>query len=238
MSAREDPADRRSARLVHGRRRLRAGDERRDRDRAQPGHHLPRRPAAGEGRDRRDRHRRRARRRRPPRPHLRCRRPPGRERPRTPCRSSATSSRRCPSPRPPAWAVLADTRAGRRPGRALRRRADRRPGAVRRARGHRPAGRRQRVPRVQARVRHDARHRLRAHPRASGRHRRQQRRAVQRVCAQGRALHRAVRPAGCSAPVPPEHLGVHGRAATTRRAASPRTAPRWSPLSRARACRN
>ena len=47
-----DPADRQRHGLVHGRRRLRAGHERRDRDRARPGHDLPRRPAAGEGRDR------------------------------------------------------------------------------------------------------------------------------------------------------------------------------------------
>ena len=47
---------------------------------AQPGHDLPRRPAAGEGRDRRGRHRRGARRRRRARPHLRRRRPPRRGR--------------------------------------------------------------------------------------------------------------------------------------------------------------
>ena len=55
------------------------------------------------------------------------------------------------------------------------------------------------------------RHRVRAHARASGGHRRQQRRAVQRVGAEGRALHRAVRPARHSAAVPPEHLRLHGR---------------------------
>ena len=46
----------------------------------EPGHDLPRRPAAGEGRDRRGRHRRGARRRRRARPHLRRRRPPRRRR--------------------------------------------------------------------------------------------------------------------------------------------------------------
>ena len=47
------PADRRGDGLVHGRRRLRAGDERRDGDRARHRHDLPGRPAAGEGGDRR-----------------------------------------------------------------------------------------------------------------------------------------------------------------------------------------
>ena len=47
---------------------------------AQPGHDLPRRPAAGEGRDRRGRHRRGARRRRRARAHLRRGRPPRRRR--------------------------------------------------------------------------------------------------------------------------------------------------------------
>ena len=47
------PADRLRDGLVHGGRRLRAGDVGRGDHRAQAGHHLPRRPAAGEGRDRR-----------------------------------------------------------------------------------------------------------------------------------------------------------------------------------------
>ena len=70
MSERGDPADRLRDGLVHGRRRLRAGDERRDGDRPRAGHDLPRRPAAGEGRDRRGGHRRGARRRRRARAHL------------------------------------------------------------------------------------------------------------------------------------------------------------------------
>ena len=52
LSAAGHPADRQRDGLVHRRRRLRPGDVRRDRHRAQPGHDLPRRPAAGEGRDR------------------------------------------------------------------------------------------------------------------------------------------------------------------------------------------
>ncbi len=58
MSALGIAADRGRDGLVHGRRRLRAGDERRDHHRQGPGHDLPRRAAAGEGRDRRDRRRR------------------------------------------------------------------------------------------------------------------------------------------------------------------------------------
>ena len=76
----EDPADRLRDGLLHRRRRLRPRDERRDRDRPQPGHHLPGRPAAGEGRDRRDRHGRGARRRRRALEDLRRHGPPGRER--------------------------------------------------------------------------------------------------------------------------------------------------------------
>lgn len=56
MSGAGDPPDRRRPRVVHGGRRVCARDERRGRDRAQPGHDLPRRPAAGEGRHRRGRH--------------------------------------------------------------------------------------------------------------------------------------------------------------------------------------
>ena len=74
------PADRQRDGLLHRRRRLRPGDVGRERHRPQPGHDLPRRPAAGEGRDRRGRHRRGARRRRRARPHLRRGRPPRRRR--------------------------------------------------------------------------------------------------------------------------------------------------------------
>ena len=115
-----------------------------------------------------------------------------------------------PAPAAPAWDVLASRPAARRRGRALRRRPGRRHRGLRRARGHRPPRRRQRVQRVQEGVRRDPRHRLRPDPRASGRHRRQQRRAVLGVGAEGRALHRAVRPARHPAGVPAEHLGLHG----------------------------
>ena len=112
MSRRRHPADRRRARLVHRGRRVRAGDERRGGDRAQPGHDLPRRPAAGEGRDRRGGDRRGARRRRPAHQDLRRHRPSGRRRPRRAADRAPTSS--------PPWAALAPAVGGD---------ADRRPGA-------------------------------------------------------------------------------------------------------------
>jgi 3-methylcrotonyl-CoA carboxylase beta subunit len=62
---------------VHGRRRLRAGDERRIHHRQEPGHHLPGRPAAGEGRHRRGGQRRRPGRRRRAHAPVRRGRPPG-----------------------------------------------------------------------------------------------------------------------------------------------------------------
>ena len=111
MSAPGHPADRRRAGLVHGRRRLRPGDERRGGDRPQPGHDLPRRPAAGEGRDRRGGHRRGAGRRRGARPDLRRHRPPRRGRraraAHRPRASSATLGPRPPRP----WDVQPDGRA-------------------------------------------------------------------------------------------------------------------------------
>ena len=74
------PADRGGDGLVHRRRRLRAGDERRDHHRQEPGHDLPRRPAAGEGRHRRGRQRRGPGRRRRAHAPVGRGRPPGRER--------------------------------------------------------------------------------------------------------------------------------------------------------------
>ena len=204
------PADRRGAGLVHRGRRVRPGDERRDRDRARSGHDLPRRPAAREGGDRRGRDGRGARRRRA------ARAPSGVVDHLAEDDEHALEIVRdivatLPPPLAPAWEVAAVGAARRRSGRSLRRGARRREPALRRARGHRAARRRQRVPRVQGAVRRDARDRVRAAARAPGRHRRQQRRAVQRVGAEGRALHRAVRPARHPAAVPAEHLGLHGR---------------------------
>ena len=70
---------------------------------------------------------------------------------------------------------------------------------------------RQPLHRVQVRVRHDPGHRLRPRPRAPGRGGRERRCAVLRVSAEGRALHRAVRPAPHPAAVPAEHHRLHGR---------------------------
>ena len=69
------PADRLRDGLVHGGRRLCAGDVGRDDHGEEPGDDLPRRPAAGEGGDRRGGERRRARRRGGPYARVRRRRP-------------------------------------------------------------------------------------------------------------------------------------------------------------------
>ena len=102
-------------------------------------------------------------------------------------------------------------RAQARPERALRRRAPGSAGALRRARGHRATGRRRRIQRIQGQIRQDAGDRVRAHPRPSRRDRRQQRRAVQRIRAEGSAFHRAVRQAQDPVAVPAEHRRLHGR---------------------------
>ena len=73
-------ADRGRDGLVHRRRRLHAGDERRVDHREEPGHDLSRRPAAGEGRDRRGGERRRPGRRRRAHAAVGRGRPPGAER--------------------------------------------------------------------------------------------------------------------------------------------------------------
>ena len=70
LSAAGIAAGRRGDGLVHRGRRLRAGDVRRVDHREEPGHDLPRRPAAGEGRHRRSRDRRGAGRRRRALAHL------------------------------------------------------------------------------------------------------------------------------------------------------------------------
>ena len=179
MSARGHPAGRARDGLVHGRRRVRAGDERRDGHRPRHRHDLPGRPAAGEGRDRRGRHRRGAGRGQRPRAHQRRRRPRGARRRaragdrardrRQPGLAEARPAVGPASPRPPAVATpdrrrrpAADDPHGiygavsRRPARGLRR-----------ARGDRPTRRRLRVPRVQGRLRRDAGVRLRATSTAS-----------------------------------------------------------------------
>ena len=120
-------ADRRGDGLMHRRRRLCAGDERRDHHRAQAGHDLPRRPAAGEGRHRRDRQRRGPGRRRRACAHL------GRGRSlraRRPARAGAVPAhRRGPEPR-----QAAAGRAARAAAAALRSGGTVRRGAGRSAR--------------------------------------------------------------------------------------------------------
>ena len=121
-----DPAAGRGDGLVHGGRRLRPGDERRDDHRPRPGHDLPRRPAAGEGGDRPGGDRRGARRRRrctpaprgssttsPPTTPTRC---GSCARSSPPCRppaapGSAPRSSRPPSTRPPSTAPSPPTAA-------------------------------------------------------------------------------------------------------------------------------
>ena len=99
--------------------------------------------------------------------------------------------------------------------------------ALRRARGDRAHRRRQRARRVQAALRHDAGHRLRAHLGLSGRHRRQQRHPVLRDrrsrarISSSSAASAASR--WCSCRTSPASWSAR----STRRAASPRTAPRW-----------
>ena len=205
------PADRGGHGLLHRRRRLRARDERRVRDRARAGHDLPRRPAAGEGRDGRG----------------------GRAR-RTSAAATCTRARRgvtdhladddehaleivrtivATLPKNPRGVGARAGRAARaRPGLDLRRRPRRRAQALRPARADRAARRRQPLPRVQGALRHDARVRLRAPARPPGRDPGQQRHPVQRVRPQGRALHRALRPPQDPARLPAEHQRLHGRA--------------------------
>ena len=206
------PAGRGRARLVHRGRRLRARDVRRGRDRRQPGDDLPRRAAAGEGRDRRGGHRRGARRRRRPHPPLRRRRPPGAGRRRRAPHRARDLGRRARSAAAGAGARDVGA-AGVRPRGASRHRRARSPTHDGRPRGHRAAGRRQPLPRVQAALRPDARDRLRAPARLPGRHPRQPGRAVLGVGAQGDALHRAgLRPRRPAA-LPAEHHRLHRRQA-------------------------
>ena len=119
MSAAGDPAGRAGHGLVHGRRRLRPGDERRDRHRQGHGHDLPRRPAAREGGHRRGRHARGARRLGGPHAPLRRRRPRGaRRRARAGARAVDRRQPQSQGPAAPPWDRRDAGAAGRRPGRA------------------------------------------------------------------------------------------------------------------------
>ena len=99
--------------------------------------------------------------------------------------------------------------------------------ALRRARDHRAHRRRLRLPRVQGALRHHARHRVRAPPRHARRNPRQQRDPLLRVRAEGRALHRALPASGASRCSSCRTSPASWWAASTKAAASPRTAPRW-----------
>ena len=138
------------ARQLDGGRRLHAGPVGLRRDGAQPRPRVPRRPAAAQGGDRRDRDRGGPRRGRDARDRVGARRVRRRGR----CRGPRHPAR---ARRPPRLARRRGAVAGRA-GAALRRRraarhhAARRPQAGRHARGDRPPGRRLGVPRVQVRA--------------------------------------------------------------------------------------
>ena len=160
-----------------------------------------------------------------------------RRRPRTRWRSCATSSPPSAHASRAPWAVASRAEPDRRPARALRRGPGRPAEALRRARGHRPHRRRQPSSHeFKAELRHHPGHRLRPHPGPPGRHRRQQRRAVLRVRARrARTSSSCATSAGsrwCSCRTSPASWS----AASTRPAASPSTAPRWSRPWPARGC--
>ena len=233
MSERGHPADRRGDGLLHGRRRLRAGDERRVRDRPRAGHDLPRRPAAGEGGDRRGGH--------------------------APRSSAAATCTRAPRGVTDHLAdddehalaivrtIVATLAAEAAPRRGSARRSSR-PRTTRDsiygvvpADVRKPYDPHELIARLVDGSRfHEFKAlygttlvvRLRPHPRPPGRDPRQQRDPVQRVRAQGRALHRALRPPQDPAASSCRTSAASWSAASTRRAASPSTARRWSPPSR------
>ena len=196
----------------------------------EPGHDLPRRPAAGEGRHRRGRQRRGPRRRR--RAHAASRAWPTTS-PRTTRHALGIARAHRRQPQLRASRRRSTLRAPREPllrrRGALRRRCrptPRKPYDVREVIARLVDG--QRLRRIQGALRHDAGHRLRAHltacrsassPTTAS--------CSPRVGAEGRALHRAVLPARHPAGVPAEHHRLHGRPQVRERAASPRTAPRW-----------
>ena len=195
---------------------------------AGPGHDLSRRPAAGEGGDRRGGHRRGARRRRRAQPHLRRRRPSTR----ATTRHALGIARRIvgnlnrvkrpaldvAAPREPLYDRARRSTASSRPIRASPTTCARSSPASSTAASSTSSSALYGATLVM---------RLRAHLRLSGRHHRQQRHPVLRKRAEGRAFHRALRPARHSAGLPAEHHRLHGRPQIREPAASPRTAPRW-----------
>ena len=211
--------------LVHGRRRLRPGDERRDRHRQGHGHDLPRRSAAREGGHRRGRHARGARRLGRPHPAVGGRRPRGaRRRARAGARPIDHRQPQSQGARRSPWDRGGIGAAGRRPGRHLRRGLARRPPADPGPRDHRPPRRRVAVPRVQAALRRDARDRVRA-PRPATRSRSSPTTGSCSASRRSRARTSSSSPASAgsrssSSRTSPGSWSV----ASTRRPASPRTA--------------
>ncbi len=222
------PADRVRHGLVHGRRRVRPGDERRDGDRPRAGHDLPRRPAAREGGDRRGGDGRGARRRRRPRAHVRRRRPPRRRR-RPRARDRAPDRRHA--------AARSRPRRGSAARRAIRRQDPdglldlvpldtRTPYDVREL--LRADRRRRRAAGVQGALR---RRRSSARSRTSTATRsaidRQQRDPVQRVGAEGARTSSSCATAAASRCCSSRTSPASWSAATTRPAGSPRTGRSW-----------
>ena len=212
LSAARHSADRRGDGLLHRRRRLCAGDVGRDHHRARAGHDLPRRPAAGEGRDRRGGHGRGSRRRRRACAQIRRRRSLWRRTTRMRWRSRAASSP-ISTPRRPST-FRCSRRASRRYDAAeldgivpadLRKQYDVREVIARLVDGSEfDEFKALYGTTLVTGFAHLARH--------AGRHPRQQRHPVFGERAEGRAFHRAVLPAPHSAAVPAEHLRLHGRA--------------------------
>ena len=216
MSARAHSADRRRHGIVHGRRRLRAGDVRRNDHRHGHRHDLPGRSAAGEGGHRRGSDRRGSGRRRRAHPAV------GRRR--------LLRRRRRPRAAPGAdHRVHAEHVEAASAGHGARRRSGLRSAELygivnldlRKTYDVREVIARivdgSRFDEFKERYAHHPGLRLRASARLPGGHRRQQRRAVLRIRAEGHALHRAVQPARRSAGLPAEHHRLHGRPAVRAR---------------------
>ena len=201
------------------------GAERIQRDRARHRRHLPRRPAAGESRDRRGRDRRRTRRRRRAYADFGNGGLSGSQRT-TGDRNCARDRRPVPPRRKVRDRAHRSRAAALRPAGAVRHHSARHQSAVRHARGDCTHRRRQPLPRIPARLRHHAGLRLRAYLRLQGRHPRQQRRAVQRLLAEGRAFHAALQPEPHADDLSCRTSPATWSAASTSTAASPRTAPR------------
>ena len=230
-----DPADRLGHGLLHRRRRVRAGDVGRDRDRSRDRDDLHRRPATREGRDRTGRHRGGARRRRRPHASLGSRRPLrdlGRARARDLPRDRPAP--RSPTPGP--LGARASGAAGARPRRPVRPRARGLPPRARRARGDRADRRRLALPRVQGAVRRDARLRLRA-DRGLSRSRSSPTRACSSRSPRRRARTSSSSPASAGSRSSSSRTSpASWSARSTRRAGSRATARSSSWQSRARRC--